>query len=280
MNHRRRTAVIAAVAALVLGGVAGLYTLNQAAAGPAQTASQQLALPTSPSPSPSATASASPSASPAAVPPPTPKAPFFKGNPVCSGLACTLLGAVGGIRTTHGVLRAEIIRLPMKAGTDSTTGSVYIALYDTAGQLVYTTPTAIIGAYRQPDPAYPNTGITTDKAGRIFVPFAVGAHSGQLIVLDPNQSPVNDFGSLQPGGRFFSDTPGVFGTDVNGDGISEVVLDVNDYKPNYAQGTTYARYYGYQRNDFVLIGCTKLGANTNQDAPPVVPVGGPGCEAG
>ena len=284
VNHRRRTAVIAAVAAIVLGTSAGVYALNHAAAGPEQTVGKQSALSTSALTSPSATASPSPSASPAAMLPSAPKAPFFKSNPVCSGLACTLLGAVGGIRTSRGVLRAEIIRLPMPVGADITTGSVYIALYDTAGQLVYTTPRALIGAYQEPDPAYPDTGISTDKAGRIFVPFTVGAHSGQLIVLDPNQRPVNVFGSIPQqdgsGGRFFSDTPGAFGTDVNGDGINEVVLDVNDYIPNYAQGTTYARYYGYQRDDFVLIGCTKLGENTNQDAPPAVPVGGPGCEAG
>lgn len=206
--------------------------------------------------------------------------PFYPTNPVCRGVACILLAAVDGIHTTRGVLRAEVIGQPLPGGGPETLRPVYIALYDRAGRAVYTTPRAVIGHYLKAVPGQPATGILTDRAGRVFVPFLIGAHSGALIVLDPNQNPVNDFHSVPSSGdsgRFFTDTPGSTAVDLNGDGVNELAIDVNDYQPNYAQGTTYERYYQYAGGDFALLGCRTLRSPHDHLAGPNIAPGGPGC---
>ena len=282
--RRRRGMLVAAGLVAVLAAAGGVYAVTRGGGPPALAGDGSSPTPsasTSPSASPTASAASPTNPVTAAVPAP----PFYASNPICSGVTCTLLGAVSGIHTSRGVLRAEVIGQPIPdASTDETLRPVYISLYDTSGSLVYTTPEAIIGAYDKATPEYPGGGILTDKAGRIFVPFAVGAHGGLLIVLDPNQNPVNDFDTVPlengAGGRFSSDSAGGTGVDLNGDGINEIAVDVNDYKPDYARGTTWERYYQFQSGDFALIGCRKIRGAKDFNAGPTVAAGGPGCEAG
>ena len=112
-------------------------------------------------------------------------------------------------------------------------------------------------------------------------------------MLDPNQSPVNEFDTVRlengTGGRFSSnssdssdssDSAVGTGVDLNGDGINEIAVDVNDYKPDDARGTTWERYYQFQSGDFALIGCRRIRSAKDFNAGPTVAVGGPGCEAG
>ncbi|MEP7056028.1 MAG: hypothetical protein ABI912_12360 [Actinomycetota bacterium] len=185
-------------------------------------------------------------------------------------MACQLLAAQNGIPHAGGKLRLEVIALA--AANDNVERQNYLALYDAIGTALYTS-SRIGGLFvpfaRGVQPGF--TGISVDRAGRVFVAFGTGAHSSFLVVLDPGVRPVRTFGTLPGDGgepRFFTDTPSSGALDVDGDGINELVSVVNDYDPNYAQGTSTALYYKYEVGDFQAMGCTTLTANIDLTKPP------------
>lgn len=244
---------------------------DQPASTTIPTVARPVASPSPPATSASAAASSS-SAAPttlsSAPPRPVAKPPFYASNPVCAKVRCELLAAQNGIPHLGGKLRLEVIALP-KSG-ESVEREMFLALYDSTGKALYTT--SKIEAYFIPrsEAALPGfTGISVDRAGRVFVPFGTGAHSSLLVALDPSIRPVRTFKTLPSEGmRFFSDTPSSGALDVDGDGINEVVVIVNDYQPSYAEGTSTAYYFKYKGGDFRSMGCTRIAEATDISKPP------------
>lgn len=288
LARRRGLVVAGAVVTVLVAGSVG-YALG-VVSGTAQTGgapapgTSPLNSPASPGPPvPAATGTSGSSATPRVR---TIRGPFFATNPVCAHTRCTLLGSVNGVRTTRGRLRVEVIGLPIP-GTyqyDPTLQPVYIALYDETGTAIYTTPKAITGAFMPTSHGPVPGGLATDKAGRVFVPFDVAAHSSELVVLDPNGPVVRDFDSLPTSpdsqGSFFADTPFASARDVDGDGVNEIVLYENDYNPDYVTGTTRARFFRYRNGRWPLIGCRVVRREADYangpDGPPSPRTCGPG----
>ncbi len=154
----------------------------------------------------------------------------------------------------------------------------HLALYDDRGSLVYSTRRPVEGLLREGDG---ETGIQVDRAGRVFVPFLIGAHASYLVVLDAGSDPVRTFDSV-PGSdgdaAFTANSPGAYATDYDGDGVNEIVLPQNDYDPSYAEGTVYEHWFAYEAASgrFEHIGCREDDGSTAGTGPALRP-GEPGC---
>ncbi len=214
--------------------------------------------------------------------------PLFPTLAACQKITCTLLDSLDGVQTKRGVLRVEVIasKAPYEDLPDLIGPVTHIAMWDRTGQLVYLTPKPI------PDSTYArkqadsddgpsSSGLATDRSGRVFVPFAEGAHSSRVLVLDPNTDPVEDFGSL-----YYSDTTPFFGdgggttVDIDGDGLLEIVVVDLLFETDDTATAGAIRYPTYLRFDgrsWQLAGCLKLGPDSTFTDGPNLAVGDPNC---
>jgi hypothetical protein len=246
-------------------------SVNATSAHPAESTSAATPSETPPAPASSPATAPSPSTSAATT---APKPPFYRKNPACAKVRCELIAAQNGIPHPGGKLRLEVLLLPRTEGYAER--DHYLALYDSTGKAVYTTGKVTGWYVPLTDNELPGfTGISVDRAGRVFVPFGIGAHGSLLVVLDASVRPVRTFDTVPTSGtvhsdgmRFSTDTPSSGALDVDGDGVNEVIEVINDYDPDYARGTSRAYYFKYQDGDFQPIGCTTMTNDTDISKPP------------
>ena len=96
-------------------------------------------------------------------------------------------------------------------------------------------------------------GATCSRGGPMpnaVVLMSVGAHSTQAVGYVLNGSSLTDTATAN------GDTPTAVAQDLNGDGWVDVVLEQNDYTPNYAQGHTYWQTELFNGTTFTSTGCT------------------------
>jgi hypothetical protein len=96
-----------------------------------------------------------------------------------------------------------------------------------------------------------------DESGNALMPVVEGAHGGQMIIIRVTPNGITDLGSLT-GGEFGANSPVYLQPTPSG--YDQIVLPINNYQPNYAQGTTTDNIYSWSTTTetYVLTGCQPL----------------------
>ena len=169
--------------------------------------------------------------------------------PDCRRGGCSVVAQVKP--TTDKSLRFALVKLP-QSDADAIEVPFKAALVDVAkGKVTWSSP-ELLG-----NPVDGGRAIT-DAAGHVAFTLNTGVHGSTLYVLDPGTGKPQFFGPDDSSGvaAWSTNTPGARAEDVDGDGLLELLVPVNDYEPSYAEGSTTVYRYAWSGKAYVNDGCT------------------------
>jgi hypothetical protein len=114
---------------------------------------------------------------------------------------------------------------------------------------------------------------TCDQLRHCFVVAGVGAHASVLNVVAVG--PTGALTDLSQGGELATDTRDLQARDLDGDGTAEVLAVVNDYQPDYADGTRYWMVWSWRGGRYLPLGCRKVQRGEREPSGPLAPSGCP-----
>jgi hypothetical protein len=95
---------------------------------------------------------------------------------------------------------------------------------------------------------------SVDKSGNALMPVIEGAHGGQMVIIRVTPNGITDFGTLT-GSDFGANSP--TSLQPTASGYDQIVLPINNYQPDYADGTTTDNIYSWSTttDTYVLTNC-------------------------
>jgi serine/threonine protein kinase len=196
----------------------------------------------------SITTSTSATTSTTSPPPLTPPAALAD-IPSCDG--CQIIDMVTGLSSPSGPASLVAVQVPNTVSSPETPMRFY--LIGNGHEVIWSAPSG------DPVPAAVTDGVhfTVDKSGNALMPIVEGAHGGQMLIIRVTPEGINDFGTL---------TSGAFGTNTptylqpTPSGYDQIVVPVNNYQPDYADGTTTDNIYSWSANTdaYILTSCQVL----------------------
>jgi hypothetical protein len=207
---------------------------------------------------PSAPASSTP-----APPAPSPAAVPVRAVPACARASCQVTAVVGNARPG---IHLALVRGP---DHDLTRQTGYLLSLNSAAAPLQARQ------LRSGDVFFDaSLGVATcDRLRHCFVAAGVGAHGSVLNVVAVG--PAGELTDLSQGGELATNTSELRAHDLDGDGVAEVLAVVNDYQPDYADGTRYWMVWSWRGGRYVSLGCRKVQRGEREPGGPLAPSGCP-----
>ncbi len=190
-----------------------------------------------------------PSTKPSA--PPLTRTDALADIPSCGG--CRIIDMVSGLSSRSGPASLVAVRLP-DTRSYSDNSQVRFYLIGDSQQVIWRAPSG--APILSPAPT-DGLHFTVDKSGNALMPIVEGAHGGQILIIRVTPDGINDFGTLTSGAFGSNSDPYLQSTP---SGYEQIVLPINNYQPNYAQGTTTDNIYSWSTSTdaYVLTSCQVL----------------------
>ncbi len=174
----------------------------------------------------------------------------------CGG--CQIVDLVTGLSSSSGPASLIAVQVP---DTGSIPGSTPMRFYIVGDRhrVIWSAPSG------DPIPVASTDGLhfTVDKSGNALMPIVEGAHGGQVVIIRVTPNEIKDYGTLTTSGStgippFESNSPPHLQPTPSG--YDEIVLPINNYQPDYANGTTTDNIYSWSTStkEYVLKSCQVL----------------------
>jgi serine/threonine protein kinase len=245
----RQIAVGATAVVLIAAFIAGALYVAHGKNNPSQ-ASQGTSHHTGAQQSATSSTTTVPATTTTTAAPPLTQADALADLPSCGG--CQVVGMVTGLSSPSGPASLVAVQVP-GPGTYPGSSQIMFYLIGNGRQVIWSGPS---GA---PFTAAATDGLhfSVDKSGNALMPVLVGAHGGQMVIIRVTPDGITDFGTLT-GGDFGANSP--TNLQPTPSGYDQIVLPINDYQPDYAQGTTTENIYSWSTSTdtYVLTSCLVL----------------------
>jgi serine/threonine protein kinase len=168
--------------------------------------------------------------------------------PSCSG--CQIIDMKTGLSSPSGPASLVAVQLP---GATAGGSPMRFYLIGNNQQVIWSAPSGAPFLANATDGLH----FTLDKSGNALMPVSVGAHGGQMVIIRVTPEGITDFGTLT-GGDFWSNSPTFL--QPTSSGYDQIVLQINNYQPDYADGTTTDNIYSWSTSTdtYVLTNCQVL----------------------
>jgi len=156
----------------------------------------------------------------------------------CKPAGCAVTGAINFLHPAWG----PVTLATLKWG-ESTCSSAELRVFDASGNQRWSRPLG--GCFETLKPGE----VPIDKLGHVFVDYNPGRYNG-VIVLNPSKQGFQDFGSLPPPDDYAGRWYYAESSDINKDGVREIVQSNNDCEPDCAGGTITSQTFSWNGSDY------------------------------
>jgi hypothetical protein len=217
-----------------------------AAACTSTTAGSGSQAPTTGTGSGTATSAGATPTSPGPTPPPLAALPV-RAVRGCERVTCLATAVVANARPG---IHVAVVRGPDSG--DAVQQTAYLLSVDTAGRALDSIRLAAGDVFF--DAALPRP--SCDTLVHCFVVAGEGAHAGVLNVVAVGVA--GELTDASQDGALSTDTPDIQARDLDGDGVAELLAVLNNYLPNYAEGTDFWVVWTWQAGRYTQSGCRKV----------------------